>query len=534
MSADRDPRPIKDRGWRALRAITPAVALALLAFAYFLGIRTERSGFVREVITPVMQKVTIPVLNAFRGGVPEVPRITLMVRNTVLDSLVLLEQELRAGRTEGAGTVFVGEVRWRDSLMTAALRLMEGPRSTAIPFSQPPLTLQLAATDTLLGMQRFDLVPVRNDAPLRAKLLELALRDQGLPVLGQRLVDVSVPGAWSGSYNMEALVDSLAWKRWGAPPAPIVRYGDDLLEGALAEPETTYPSTPPLQADWMAAPIITTVPGHDGPDDPLQRHAIVALEQFRAGRSAASTVFDVATLARLFALCDLLGGQSTIDWPNLRFFPDTTGKLLPLPRTLSAGLPIQAICALKGATPLRFPGTGHGFAERLFADPVFYHRYMAELASLSDAGTLDTILARIGPALSAQERMLSGYLPGAGLDRHVFAHNLQVVRATLVPKHLVLAYMEDRPGAVERLAIANVHSLPVEVLAAVVGQDTVAIATGGPFWPRDAGKPLAYRMVAINVPTPDSGNLRLLVRIVGTDRRVEVKVRTWSTFPADG
>lgn len=530
MSAERPGRRIRAWGWNTLRALTPVLALLLLVLAYFLGIRTERSGFVREVIAPVMQRVATPVLNAFRGGVPEVPQFALVLDSVAMDSLA----RTRSGLSNTSGSWpdmrFVGEVQWGDSSLKAVLQLQDRHGSDPFAATTPVWSVQLAGSDTFLGMQRFQLLPAHDDAPLRGMLMALLLQDQGLPALTARFAEVELPGEHTALYAMEALPDSIAWQAWGHAPAPIVRYGDELLHNTSTTGSLpAYPVAPALQTDWMAAPIITTTSGRT--DD--QGRAIAALERFRSGQATASEVFDTDALSRLLALCDLFGGQATMEWWNLRFFPDpATSRLIPLVRTPTAAMPIEAITALRMPSPLRFPNTGTSFMERLFGDPVLYRKYIAALDSMTAPGWADSTLARIMPRFQHQERILRGYFPDQAIDRGVFAHNTSVIRATLAPKDLLLAYMEDRPGPVDRLAIANVHALPVEAVAAVIGGDTIALAGREPFWPREKGKPLTYRMVPLNVPGDLGTPPYLMARIVGTPRTANVAVRTWSTFPA--
>jgi hypothetical protein len=525
-----DPRKrIREWGWNTLRALTPALALLLLLLAYFLGIRTERSGFVREVITPVMQRVTTPVLNAFRGGVPDVPEFAIAMDTMAMDSLVQA-QVMRSDGT-GTGLRFLGELQWGDSSLKCVLQLQDLPGIDPSAEASAIWSVQLGGLDTFLGMQRFRLLPAHDDAHLRGMLMALLLEDQGLPALPARFAEVQLPGTDRAAlYAMSALPDSLIWQRWGHAPAPIVRYSDELLRPSAAARGTfSYPVAPSLQSDWMSAPIITTTTGRA--ED--QGKAITALEQFRSGRATASEVFDTDALSRLLALCDLFGAQASLEWWNLRSFPHhATGRLVPLLWTPDAARPIEAITALRMPSPLRFPNPGPSFLERLFSDPLLYQRYIIALDSMSTDGRVDSALARVMRRFEPEERILRGYFPEQRIDREVFAHNIQVIRSTLQPKDLLLAYMEDRQGPVDRLAIANVHALPVEVQAVVFGTDTIALQGMGPFWPREKGKPLTYRMVPVNASSAQSGQPRLLARIVGTDRTVSVPVRTWSTFRA--
>ena len=71
---------VKDWKHRASRIGVPLLqiaAIVLIGLVYFLGIRSERTGFVRDVIDPGFRKLSDPVLNVFRGKPPPVADITV-------------------------------------------------------------------------------------------------------------------------------------------------------------------------------------------------------------------------------------------------------------------------------------------------------------------------------------------------------------------------------------------------------------------------------------------------------------------------
>lgn len=64
---------------RLLRPFLPLVILAGLGLIYYLGVFSERTGFVREVLDPGLKRITLPVLNAFRGEDVPVDRLELLI-----------------------------------------------------------------------------------------------------------------------------------------------------------------------------------------------------------------------------------------------------------------------------------------------------------------------------------------------------------------------------------------------------------------------------------------------------------------------
>ena len=63
------------------------VSLVLIGLVFYLGARSERSGFIRDVVDPGWRSLSNPVLNAFRGRPPAVARIDLHLAPAAWDSI---------------------------------------------------------------------------------------------------------------------------------------------------------------------------------------------------------------------------------------------------------------------------------------------------------------------------------------------------------------------------------------------------------------------------------------------------------------
>ena len=68
-------------------------AIILIGLVFFLGVRSERTGFVREVIDPGFRRLSDPVLNAFRAKPPAVEGIRLELDSASYDSLIALSEK---------------------------------------------------------------------------------------------------------------------------------------------------------------------------------------------------------------------------------------------------------------------------------------------------------------------------------------------------------------------------------------------------------------------------------------------------------
>ncbi|MEO8588872.1 MAG: hypothetical protein ABI432_05840 [Flavobacteriales bacterium] len=523
---------------KLLSKSTSVIALVLIGLVYFLGIRSERTGFVREVLDPSLKRIAQPVLNAFRGRPPAVMQLHLALGNTTLDSLATGYAASRSsGWLDPGGTAIVGRCAIDERATDAYITLRPG-RIDPEKKNRWPFQVLLQRTDTVLRIQSFDLVPVNDDTPLRMWLLSSALQDQGLPSFSVELVEVQLNERNLGLYRMEERLDSATLSRWARGKGPVVRF-DDELRSSVEEAKlgATFPVAPLPQEDWLAAPIMAaqgTGRYQDASAARRYQHAVQQLEGFRSGRIPPADVFDVAATARLFALCDVLGGQQATSWWNMRFLLDSLSeRLIAVPQHGASFEPITTITALQDNASVHFPSSKSGFRDRLFGDAVFFRAYIACLDTFSTEGWLESLLRRVSSGYNTQERIVVGEYPQPRPDASVFAHNRDVVIRTLRPPDLALAYAQENVAPERELALANVHALPVEVTAFIAGTDTVPFPAPLLLWPREPEKPLIYSPARIRLPRGFQGPVALLVNVLGMDESRRIVVRTWSSFTAN-
>ncbi|MDQ3100148.1 MAG: hypothetical protein M3R08_02065, partial [Bacteroidota bacterium] len=139
---------------RLLGQLTPVIAFLLIGMAYFLGIRTERTGFVAEVLDPNLKKITQPVLNAFRGKPPTVPRLVIGITQERMDSLLnARENALEFGWLHPDDNPrFPVLCRFGENALQGVLNLRDGPAED-LALRRWPFHLRVADGDTLFGMQ---------------------------------------------------------------------------------------------------------------------------------------------------------------------------------------------------------------------------------------------------------------------------------------------------------------------------------------------------------------------------------------------
>lgn len=519
---------LRAKGPRLAERLIPLVALMLLGLLYYLGIYSERTGFVEQVLDPNLKRVTNPVLNAFRGKPPAVPLLDIRLEDDAMDSLRnMRDRALEAGWVEAdMAHPLPIKLYLSEGYKVATLALREGH---ADPLSKEdwPFHMRLVPGDTVLGMETFDLRPVQNAEPLYAWLFQQAVGEDGAPAFPIALSDLKLNGKDLGLYALEGRVDSTMLKHWGRGIGPVMRFDDGMRNQAeLAMSARRYPSDPSPQSEWLSAPILAS---HMNTvlSDPAHaerfRGAMAALEGFRSGTLPASEVFDAKGFAHLLALSDLLGASDAMNWWNLRFLADSaSGKLIPLPQRGLSGEAIRNLQALRSGHSMRQGIPSTDFIDRILMDPAVYQAYVAYLDTVSRPGWLEGLLERKAPGLASMERILVAELPGSKFELEIAEHCRTVIQQNLRPRDLVLAYPYS---AGDRVSVANVHALPVEVVALVTERDTVALGRPLVLWPRDRDRPIVYTTLPPLPPGKSGRPTAVVARLVGLEETRSVPIR---------
>lgn len=524
---------------RLQRWVPQLLALLLILLVYGLGIHSERSGFVRDVLDPGLKRITLPVLNAFRGKPPAVHTLHISLEPEAMDSLsAIRDRALEAGvLDEGKDVFFPAQLLWQQDSLDATLRL-KGGLLDHLRTHKWSFRVRLQQGDTILGMETFSLQHPNTRNFTHEWLFHKALAHVGVPSLNYDFIDVHINGKDLGLYAIEQHFDSTLLARLGRGSGPILKYDDEVRIGALRDmAERSFESEWPMQAGWMAAPVdafhskwARATPARAA----RLQQGVLALEGFRNGTRSTSEVFDHVAMAKLFAISDLLGAQHSNDWRNLRFLVDSlSGKLVPIGFDGNAGEPITAIRALREQGPISFNiGHSENFYERLFSDIDFFETYIAYADTFSTAGWLEGLLAEEQKELGRQIEVVRGEFPNFRHSLEVYMHDRVVIRQTIRPGYMGAAYMHDRGHGRYTIAVANVHSLPIMVHGYMAGPDTLKEENGIILPPRKPGSPLTYRRISIAGIPPEKPITGVLVSVPGIKGTSRIKVKEWTTLEA--
>ena len=513
---------------RVRSALLGGATLVLIGLVFYLGTRTERSGFMREVIDPGFRSLSTPVLKAFRGKPPPVTHLELEMDPASWDSLETWSE--RAFNQQRIGLVPApAPLQAMLSINERSLPVHISTHDDLFPTDRPrfwPFEVSLDGTDTLLAMQRFEIQPFTDDGLLWAILFQAVMADQDLVASQVSILEISVNGRDLGLAGSFGTVDATLKAQLPGATGHVLRFDDALLLNTRRSmAERKLASKPPPQGDWLASPLL--IQGGTDRYIATARSAVQRLEAFRAGSLTASSLFDPDALARLLALSDLIGAHDALDWWNLRFVVDSTRQELSvLPRPALRHAAIPAILAEQ--TYERVNDPGRAFVDRVLVDPLVNDLYLAYLDTFSTEGWWEVVRERTRSAWEPARKVINADLPEIDLDLQVVLHDRTVIHQTLVPRDIALAYVNDTLVSTDGVVIANVHGLPFNVVGVVLTTgDTTLLRAPVRLEPRARDRPLRYTYLPLSVP----GSPRdILVKVCSRCATRSVRIRTWSSL----
>lgn len=403
-------------------------------------------------------------------------------------------------RYTGEAGDLVGPLRAQIRLKGDVIDHLQGPKWS--------FRVHLRGDSALLGMKRFSLHHPQTRNYLGEWAYQRALAREGILTLRYRFVAVTVNGHDWGIYALEEHFEKRLLEHNQRREGPIVRFNEDMFWREKVQQEVPFPESERNHSGDYSSSEVDGFQTDTLLANPVVREQFVQaadrLERFRAGELKTSEVFDVAKLARYYAVTDLFAAEHGTLWHNARFYYDpVTTRLEPIAFDGDASGPCEGLCAtLEGnyigsevEAPLEL------YWARIFSDPVFFVAYIEQLERVADPAYLQALLDGIRPDLDQALAILHKEFVGCELNEAMLWRNQRYIASALDPVRAMHVYARPISGSKVELELAAIQGLPVEVYAVLQGGAPVTNFETPILLPgRLPGVPLTYRKVTVELP----------------------------------
>lgn len=500
-----------------LQRSAPVLALLLLLLVYFMGIRTERNGFVEQVLDPGLKRITRPVLNVFRGGVPQVDQAELILSDSAWHQLAvrLAPHDGPPADSTPDTLAISGLMRWNSDSFRVEISL--GQLRSDMRTSKAEYIVHCMGSDLPGGTRSYYMEPASPGQVLYPWFFARALQRAALPHFPVQLAELSAQGEDKGLYLWRSpqpvLSNSVSGVLWGG-------YDASLWERAHHDGTTKDMDQAHLpQSSWAVAPL--RIQGT--PVDAVPPRAWTqGLRALQAPRSSGTSAMEPDRTGALLALSELFGAQAELRWQQLHFtLQPASNKLLPISPGRAAGSRITTLL------PLLPMDQQNEWVTRILADTSVRAAYHGWLERITFGGWSDSLWSELQPVANE----LKNYLrtdPGlTSFDSTAFAHNQRTIQRILTPPDPAVAFL--RPGGAS-VRVASLHPLPLELLALVTNTDTLPLRPLQAMPGHAPESPLAY--LDLPIKQVMSAPMKVLMRVPGTTRVLSVPIRESSSLNA--
>ena len=419
---------------------------------------------------------------------------------------------------------------FKGNTYTARLRL-KGDLPDHYDTDKWSFRIHLKKNKSLFGMEKFSIQHPKTRMFIYEWIYQRAMFLEDIINLRFKFINVMLNGKKMGVYALEEHFDKLLIEQNKRREGPIIRFNEDLFwlkrDDLAMHYGTVYYSS---HIDGFSRKRTLR-------NATLKQNYELAcslLEGFRHQQLVAAEVFDIETLARYYALSDLLGGQHN-NFHNLRFYYNPiTSRLEPI--AFDAYARGQLIRDISYVHRKYGHDSYFDFGKRLFNDQQFAIAYFRELERMSTDKYLERLFMALKPDYEYNTRLLTKEYPNSFPDpRGAFERNQSVIRKSLNPPKGILAYlhMSDRNGV--DLRLANLDAYPIEVVKVMHGSQILRQHQHVYLDGKDPVKPFDFVMARFLVPEdsewhpPESADkLEIHYRIAGTNRVKKEKVNEWS------
>jgi len=537
-SLKRFPRRIRKA---ALIIFSITLILGIILASIYWGMvlhKTGRAGTLNSFFKMLKQSKLKVIPNYFRGLRASPEHIGIDIKHMDYQKLAYKRDiALRKGFLVTSSEDYVpATIRYKDKTIRAKIRL-KGDWTDGFQGDKWAFRIKISGDNTLFGMRRFSIHHPKVRNYIYEWILHQALKREGIVSLRYKFIKVTLNGKDLGIYALEEHFEKRLIEYNRHRQGPIIKFNEGIF-WADRQNDLGYDITG-LQSEF-SADIDAFNMNAISKDPALYKQFIIGkdlLESFRRGVLPTHKVFDVKKLAKYFALSELMGGlHGASGWINLRFYYNPVTSLLePIGFDANTGTTlVQQWYSFRVAIAKNDPPVPlYVIQAKIFSDTIFFEEYIRALRRVSEKDYLEKLFKDIEKNLQKNLNIIYRELPYYFFSEDIFYRNQKIIQVLLNPTKGLHAYFRRAHKAYIELAVGNIQFLPIEVLAASLGDSQVlSVAQKTILPPKIPSKVVDYQKIDFLFPrnfiwsNAMKANLKVKYRILGTNQ-----IRYETVFP---
>jgi hypothetical protein len=329
-------------------------------------------------------------------------------------------------------------------------------------------------TDSFMGMKRFSLQHPGTRGYIYEWIYHQLMKREDIIALRYKFITITVNGRDWGIYAVEESFDDELIENNNRKRGPIFRFNPDLYwvdrynEIIHSQPVAEFASysSAPIEA-FREDKVLKDSIQHE-----YYLKAIALMEGFRSRKLSVDKVFDIERMARFHAIIDLVGGQHSIDWSDIKYYYNpVTAKIEPISYESFTNFPFEDIIGNYRYTELDSNQNFEDIHAALFSDPQFFKAYIKQLERVIEPSYLDKFFNESNEELKKNLTILYNEFPYKKFDKQDYYKNQLMIKQLLSAPKSIHAYYNNIKNNQIHLQIGAIESLPVEIRSVSIGND---------------------------------------------------------------
>ncbi|MGZ4158980.1 MAG: CotH kinase family protein, partial [Bacteroidia bacterium] len=329
-------------------------------------------------------------------------------------------------------------------------------------------------SDSFMGMKRFSIQHPGTRGYIYEWIYHQLMKREDIIALRYKFINVTLNGRDWGVYAVEENFDDELTENNNRLRGPIIRFNPDLYwidrynELIQSKPVAEF-------AAYNSAPV-EAFREDKVLKDSLQRKyylkAIALMDGFRSRRLSVTDVFDINRLAKFHAIIDLVGGQHSLDWSDIKYYYNPTiARLEPVAYESFSEFPFEEISGNYRFVELDSSKNYQDLHTALFSDPQFFREYIKELERISEPSYLDKFFNETNTELQNNLAILYKEFPYKKFDKQDYYNNQEMIKKILFAPKSFHAYLSSVLNNQVHLKIGSIDALPVEIKSLSIGNN---------------------------------------------------------------
>jgi len=363
------------------------------------------------------------------------------------------------------GDYVPAELNYNGKKIKIKLRL-KGHMTDHLQENKWSFRIKVKDKDSFMGMKRFSIQHPGTRGYIYEWIFHELMKKEDVIALRYKFVNVTVNGRDWGIYAVEEnfeneLIDNNSRKR-----GPILRFNPNLYWVHRYNMMQKQPSS-----DEYASYYSSNLEAYREDDvlsDSSQRtsylKAMALVEGLRNKQISVDQVFDIERLAKFHAIIDLVGGENSIDWSDVKYYYNPiTQKLEPVAYESFTNFTMRNIAGAYKFVEIDSIDSFEDWHTTLFSNPVFFKSYIGHLERVSSPKYLDEFFNESNVELEKNLAIICKEFPYKKFDKSSYYRNLKMIRKILDAPKSFHAYYKSISDNEIHLQLGSIESLPIEI-----------------------------------------------------------------------